>query len=62
MLSARSLAVGVSTLGLVVAMATVGYAVDISKVKLYPDKKGTVADLQPMSKFCGTKPIKVALF
>ena len=61
MLSARSLAVGVSTLGLVVAMATVGYAVDISKVKLYPDKKGTVADLQPMSKFCGTKPIKVAL-
>jgi len=61
MLSARSLAVGVSTLGLVVAMATVGYAVDIGKVKLYPDKKGTVADLQPMSKFCGTKPIKVAL-
>src|SRR5215475_9761139 len=61
MLSARSLAVGVSTLGLVVAMATVGYAVDITKVKLYPDKKGTVADLQPMSKFCGTKPIKVAL-
>src|SRR4029077_11513335 len=61
MLSARSLAVGVSTLGLVVAMATVGYAVDIAKVKLYPDKKGTVADLQPMSKFCGTKPIKVAL-
>ena len=61
MLSARSLAVGVSTLSLVVAMATVGYAVDISKVKLYPDKKGTVADLQPMSKFCGTKPLKVAL-
>ena len=29
--------------------------------KLYPDKKGTVADLQPMSKFCGTRPIKVAL-
>ena len=39
----------------------VGYAVDISKAKLYPDKKGTVADFQPMSKFCGTKPIKVAL-
>jgi ribose transport system substrate-binding protein len=61
MLSARSLAVGVSTLGLVVAMATLGYAVDITKAKLYPDKKGTVADLQPMSKFCGTKPLKVAL-
>ena len=39
----------------------VGYAVDMTKVKLYPDKKGTVADFQPMSKFCGTKPIKVAL-
>ena len=61
MLSARSLGVGVSTLGLVIAMATVGYAVDMTKVKLYPDKKGTIADLQPMSKFCGTKPIKVAL-
>jgi ribose transport system substrate-binding protein len=61
MLSARSLTLGVSTLGLVVAMATVGYAVDFAKVKLYPDKKGTIADLQPMSKFCGTKPIKVAL-
>ncbi len=34
---------------------------DITKAKLYPDKKGTVADFQPMSKFCGTKPIKVAL-
>ena len=44
-----------------VADGHVGYAADITKVKLYPDKKGTVADLQPMSKFCGTKPIKVAL-
>jgi ribose transport system substrate-binding protein len=61
MLSARSLGLGVSTLGLVIAMATVGYAVDMTKVKLYPDKKGMIADLQPMSKFCGTKPIKVAL-
>ena len=61
MLSPRNLAIGVSTLGLVVAMVTVGYAVDMAKVKLYPDKKGTIADLQPMSKFCGTKPIKVAL-
>ena len=61
MLSARSLAVGVSTLGSGGSHGHVGYAVDIAKVKLYPDKKGTVADLQPMSKFCGTKPIKVAL-
>jgi ribose transport system substrate-binding protein len=61
MLSPRRLAIGVSTFGLVVAMATVGYAVDMAKVKLYPDKKGTIADLQPMSKFCGTKPLKVAL-
>ncbi len=61
MLSPRSLTVGVSALGMALAMATVGYAVDITKVKLYPDKKGSVADFQPMSKFCGTKPIKVAL-
>ena len=61
MLSPRSIALGVSVFGLAVAMATVGYAVDIHKVKLYPEKKGTVADFQPMSKFCGTKPIKVAL-
>src|ERR1700677_1739559 len=61
MLLARSMAVGISTLALAAAMATFGYAVDIKQVKLYPDKKGTVADLQPMSKFCGTKPIKVAL-
>ena len=61
MLSPRSLAVGVAALGLAVAMASSGHAADITKAKLYPDKKGTVADLQPMSKFCGTKPIKVAL-
>ena len=60
MLSARGLAVGISTLALAAAIGTIGYA-DIKQVKLYPDKKGTVADLQPMSKFCGTKPIKVAL-
>ena len=42
-------------------MASVGYAVDLSKAKLYPDKNGTIADFQPISKFCGTKPIKVAL-
>jgi len=61
MLSARSLAVGVSALALAGALASVGYAVEITKAKLYPDKQGTVADFQPMSKFCGTKPLKVAL-
>ncbi len=61
MLSPRSLSVGIAALGLAVAMASPGHAADITKVKLYPNKKGTVADLQPMSKFCGKKPIKVAL-
>ena len=61
MLSARNLSVGIGALGVALAMATAGFAGDVSKVKLYPDKKGTVADFQPMSKFCGTKPIKVAL-
>ena len=42
-------------------LASSGHAADITKAKLYPDKKGTVADFLPMSKFCGTKPIKVAL-
>lgn len=60
MLSSRSLGVGVSALGLAFAVATVGYA-DIMKVKLHPEKKGSVADFQPISKFCGTKPLKVAL-
>jgi ribose transport system substrate-binding protein len=61
MLSPRSVSVGVAAVGMAFAMATAGYAADITKAKLYPDKKGTVADFQPMSKFCGTKPIKVAL-
>jgi ribose transport system substrate-binding protein len=61
MLSARSLAVGASALGMAVAIASVGYAVDITAPKMYPDKRGTVADLMPISKFCGTKKIKVAL-
>lgn len=60
MLSPRSLAVGVAAFGLAVAMASPGYAVDVTKAKLYPNKEGTVADFLPMSKFCGTKPIKVA--
>ena len=61
MVSPRSLSIGVAALGFAMAMASSSQAADITKAKLYPDKKGTVADLQPMSKFCGTKPIKVAL-
>jgi ribose transport system substrate-binding protein len=57
----RNLGVGAAAVGMAFAMVTVGYAVDITKAKLYPDKAGTVADFQPMSKFCGTRPIKVAL-
>ena len=61
MLSPRNLATGVSVFTLAVAIASVGYAVDFAKVKLYPDKRGGVADFQPIAKFCGTKPLKVAL-
>ena len=61
MLSPRNLSVGVAALGLAFALASSGHAADITKAKLYPDKKGTVADFLAMSKFCGTKPIKVAL-
>src|SRR5665213_291858 len=31
-----------------------------SKVDLAPDKKGGIADMQDISKYCGTKPLKVA--
>jgi ribose transport system substrate-binding protein len=61
MLLPRSLAAGVSALVLAGALASVGYAVEITKAKLYPDKEGSIADFQPMSNFCGTKPLKVAL-
>jgi ribose transport system substrate-binding protein len=61
MLTARNICVGVSAVAMALAMATVGYAVDITKAKLYPNKHGTVADLLPITKFCGTRPIKVAL-
>jgi ribose transport system substrate-binding protein len=61
MLSPRAISVGVAALGLAIAMTSSGHAGDLTKVKLHPDKKGTAADFQPMSKFCGTKPIKVAL-
>src|SRR6185437_4225629 len=60
-MSFRNLVIGAAALGLGIALASASYAGDITKVNLAPNKKGTVADLQPMSKFCGTKPIKVAL-
>lgn len=43
------------------AAATGAWAGDLAKVDLAPDKVGTVADLMPISNFCGTKKIKVAL-
>ena len=49
MLSPRAISVGVAALGLAIAMTSSGHAADITKVKLYPDKKGTAADFQPMS-------------
>ena len=61
MSSLRTLSVGAAALGLAVAMGSSGHAADVTKAKLYPDKKGTVADFLPITKFCGTKPIKVAL-
>src|ERR1700727_567427 len=60
MLSPRGLSAGFAVFGFAFAVTSFSYAGDILKVKLYPDKKGTIADFQPMSKFCGTKPIKVA--
>ena len=60
MLSPRGLSASFAVLGLALAATSFSHAGDIFKAKLYPDKKGTIADFQPMSKFCGTKPIKVA--
>jgi len=60
-MSLHHLLAGAAALGLATAMASTGFAADITKVDLAPNKSGTVADLQPMAKFCGTKPIKVAL-
>ena len=60
MLSRRGLSAGFAVLGLAFVVTSFSHAGDILKAKLYPDKKGTIADFQPMSKFCGTKPITVA--
>jgi ribose transport system substrate-binding protein len=51
---------GATALGFAAMLAAPALAKDVTKVNLAPNKKGTVADLQPMSKFCGTKKIKVA--
>jgi ribose transport system substrate-binding protein len=61
MSSLRNLMAGAGALSLAIAMGSSSFAADITKVDLAPNKTGTVADLQPMSKFCGTKEIKVAL-
>ncbi len=61
MSSLRALMLGAAALGAAAILASPAFAKDITKVDLAPNKKGTVADLQPMSKFCGTKKIKVAL-
>src|ERR1700733_6353958 len=60
MLSPRGLSASFAVLGLALAATSFSHAGDMFKAKLYPDKKGTKADFQPMSKFCGTRPIKVA--
>src|ERR1700730_9991116 len=43
------------------AVGSSGHAIDVTKINLAPNKRGTTADFQPMSDFCGTKAIKVAL-
>ena len=57
----RGLSAGFAIFGFAFAVTSLSYADDIFKAKLYPDKRGTKAEFQPISKFCGTKPIKVAL-
>ncbi|MGH7073694.1 MAG: substrate-binding domain-containing protein, partial [Stellaceae bacterium] len=61
MRSLYMVALGAAAIGLSLSLASPGFARSIFQVKLAPNKHGTVADLQPMSKFCGTKKIKVAL-
>ncbi|MQT14780.1 ABC transporter substrate-binding protein [Segnochrobactrum spirostomi] len=43
------------------ALASAAALADEAKVDLAKDKVGTPSEMQPMSKFCGTKDIKVAL-
>ena len=43
-----------------VVPAPAGAENSFSKVNLAPDKKGGIQDMQDISKYCGTKPLKVA--
>ena len=43
-----------------VMAAPAGAENSFSKINLAPDKKGGVQDMQDISKYCGTKPLKVA--
>ncbi|MGH6989860.1 MAG: hypothetical protein ACREE3_08170, partial [Stellaceae bacterium] len=61
MRSLNKVALGAAAIGLALSLASPGFARSILQVKLAPNKHGTVADFQPMSRFCGTKKIKVAL-
>jgi len=61
-MSAGKIMLGMAVVGLALGGAAPSFAQNkFDKVNLAPNKVGTVADLQDMSKFCGTKPIKVAL-
>jgi len=57
--------VGAAALGLAMQMAGAipagAQEGKFANIDLDPNKLGTVNDFQPMSRFCGTKPIKVAL-
>ena len=53
MLSPRGLSVGFAALGSAFAF-TSSYAADIFKARLSSGQKGTIAEFQPMSRFCGT--------
>ncbi len=61
MSSMQKLMLGTAVLSMAAVLASPIFAADITKADLAPNKKGTVADFQPMSKFCGNKKIKVAL-
>jgi ribose transport system substrate-binding protein len=61
MSSIRKAIVGAAALAFVAGIASTASAAEMFKgIDLAPDKVGVVGDLQDMSKYCGTKPIKVA--
>jgi ribose transport system substrate-binding protein len=57
----RGLLLSAAVCGFALAISPSASVADITDAKLYPDKKGSVADFLPISQFCGTKEIKVAL-